>query len=341
MKVSFLVTYYNQEQFVRQSLESIIKIEKSCQWEILIGDDGSSDHTISIAEEYAKKFPDHIKLYVMPRDLKKKYDPVKRASENRLNLLSKAEGDFFCIMDGDDYYIDSHFVDEAISVFTRDNSVSVVAFGYQDVFVDHSKKNHILSETDSHGYVDRKQYLSSFYIHSGACVYRKMWGKERIAYLKKVGYYDDNDIVINNLNYGTMYSVKRPVYAYRQTGSSIYTSMSEIEKAVLNVQGLDVDLKLIGEEYRGNLLERNAISLLTMFTWKLELRECLGSQKYDQYCEMCRQIDDSYAFRILTFDERSEKDKREIKAIIKKIRCSRIWKACKIQIKYIMRGFVR
>lgn len=40
MKVSFLVTYYNQKEYVQQSLDSILAIEKPCEWEIIVGDDG-------------------------------------------------------------------------------------------------------------------------------------------------------------------------------------------------------------------------------------------------------------------------------------------------------------
>ena len=46
-KISFLVTYYNQAQYVSQSLESILAIDfpDDCLYEILVGDDGSNDGT--------------------------------------------------------------------------------------------------------------------------------------------------------------------------------------------------------------------------------------------------------------------------------------------------------
>ena len=52
MKVSFLVTYYNQKEYVKQSMESILAIDKPCDWEILVGDDGSTDGTIEGVNEY-------------------------------------------------------------------------------------------------------------------------------------------------------------------------------------------------------------------------------------------------------------------------------------------------
>ena len=94
MKISFLVTYYNQKQYVAQSLESILAIRKPCEWEILVGDDGSSDGTQDVVREYIRRYPDNISLHIMPRDPAVKYAPVQRASANRINLLEKATGYF-------------------------------------------------------------------------------------------------------------------------------------------------------------------------------------------------------------------------------------------------------
>ena len=46
MKVSFLVTYYNQQDYVEESMNSILNIKKEFDWEILVGDDGSTDGTL-------------------------------------------------------------------------------------------------------------------------------------------------------------------------------------------------------------------------------------------------------------------------------------------------------
>lgn len=63
MKVSFLVTFYNQESFVEKALDSILAINKSCDWEILIGDDGSTDNTVELIKKYIGKYPENIFLY--------------------------------------------------------------------------------------------------------------------------------------------------------------------------------------------------------------------------------------------------------------------------------------
>ena len=138
MKVSFLVTYYNQAQYVKRSIESILNIQKNFDWEILVGDDGSSDNTVDIVNNYISSYPDKIQLYIMPREKDTKYKSIQRASLNRLNLIKHCNGDYFCIIDGDDYYCNSEFIIKALDIFNKKKCVSVVAFNYQMIYQDGS-----------------------------------------------------------------------------------------------------------------------------------------------------------------------------------------------------------
>ena len=60
----------------------------------------------------------------MDREYGKKYDSVKRASANRLNLIKNMSGDLFCIIDGDDYYCDVNFVEQAVKIYEKNCDIS-------------------------------------------------------------------------------------------------------------------------------------------------------------------------------------------------------------------------
>lgn len=301
MKVSFLVTYYNQKNYVKQSLDSILTIEKPCDWEIIVGDDGSTDGTIDEVKKYLIKYPDNIKLYIMPRDNNKKNNSVRRASANRLNILEHSTGDFFCMLDGDDYYCDRNFIGDALDIFYKYDDISIVTFGYRYEKKGVLGKEITLSNIATNNFVDKYKYLRSFYIHSGACVYKKSFGSKRIEDIKKLGYFDDNDIVINSLNYGEMYSISRAIYVYRQTGDSIFTSMTALEKAILNVQGMDIDTKLVDEDLKKVIIERNYNSLIIMYIWKWKLQFVLGNDKIVDYKTGCSSLMPSYCFELLNY----------------------------------------
>lgn len=308
MKISFMVTYFNQEKYVKQSLESILQIQIPIDWEILIGDDGSSDNTIRIVNEYVNKYPNKIFLYQMPRINGTKYFSVKRASENRLNLLSHAKGDFFCYLDGDDYYCDSKFVIDAINILKQHNDVSAVGFGfkyYNELENENSrnKQKFVTLSKNTEKYINKYEFLKHYYIHAGACVFRKCFDENRISYLKSIGYFDDNDIVFNNLYYGEMYSIPRVIYAYRQTGKSVFTSMADLEKAILNILGYDVDVLILTNAYKNYLTYRNIFSLYKVLNKSGKIKEELGIEKFKMYKECSSKIPNSILYQILCHEE--------------------------------------
>ena len=66
-KVQILLSTYNGEKYLREQLDSILRQdckERGCaEFCLLVRDDGSSDRTPEILEEYAKKYPERIMWY--------------------------------------------------------------------------------------------------------------------------------------------------------------------------------------------------------------------------------------------------------------------------------------
>ncbi len=57
--VAILMATYNGEHFLKEQLDSILE-QTFTNWILIIHDDGSTDSTVKIIEEYAKKYPDKI-----------------------------------------------------------------------------------------------------------------------------------------------------------------------------------------------------------------------------------------------------------------------------------------
>lgn len=310
MKVSFMVTYYNQKEYVCQSLDSILAIRKSFDWEILVGDDGSNDGTTDVVNEYIARYPEHISLYVMDREPGKKYEIVRRASANRLNLVQHMTGDYFCFLDGDDRYIDTEFIARGLEVFQAQENCSVVAFGYQYF----SQKQGVLSTCMLNpGIVKTSTYLAEgLFVHVGACLLKNCFTPDRVAYLESIGYYDDNNIVINNLHYGSMYAIDLPVYSYLQIDNSTYNAMSFTEQVVLNAQGHDVDRLLLPEQ-EDALVKRNAVTLLRAIYLRRKLKRLLGQEKWERYLAGCAQIPESLTWLLLNTQRKTPAGEKRIR----------------------------
>lgn len=94
-KVSVCVVVYNQEHFIGKCLESLVGQSTMFPYEILVGDDCSTDDSRSIISRYAKAYPGIVKPLFHERNL-----------GPQLNLLMVhrlACGKYIAHIDGDDY----------------------------------------------------------------------------------------------------------------------------------------------------------------------------------------------------------------------------------------------
>ena len=98
IKVSVIVHTYNHENYIRQTLDSILNQQVNFDYEVIIGDDASPDSTPQIIQEYQQKFPKIIKAMLHPINL------GGYGKANTLATLSVCQGQYIAAMDGDDYW---------------------------------------------------------------------------------------------------------------------------------------------------------------------------------------------------------------------------------------------
>ncbi len=94
-KVSVCVITYNQEKYIRQCLQSIVEQKTNFVFEIIVGDDCSSDGTRNIIKEFAIEYPDIIKPIYQDKN-------INNGSYNYLTVHQAATGQYVAHIDGDD-----------------------------------------------------------------------------------------------------------------------------------------------------------------------------------------------------------------------------------------------
>lgn len=105
IKVSVAMTTYNHEEFIAQAIESVLMQQTDFEYELIIGEDCSTDQTRNIVQEYAEKHPNLIKTLLHPHNLGPAHSPGKH---NFVSVLEACQGDYIAILEGDDYWIDPY-----------------------------------------------------------------------------------------------------------------------------------------------------------------------------------------------------------------------------------------
>ena len=94
--IDILMAVYNGEKYIRKQLDSITS-QTAANWKLFISDDGSTDGTYKILQEYQKCYPERIVLQRTEKN-------SGSADKNFFKLLSKAEHNYIMFCDHDDVW---------------------------------------------------------------------------------------------------------------------------------------------------------------------------------------------------------------------------------------------
>ncbi len=96
--VSVIMLTYNHENYVAQAIESVLAQKTSLRYELLIGDDASTDRTPEIVREYAERYPNIIRAVLREKNL--------GANRNSWEMTAMQRGRYSASLEGDDFWID-------------------------------------------------------------------------------------------------------------------------------------------------------------------------------------------------------------------------------------------
>lgn len=98
-RLTVICVTYNHEKYIAKALDSFISQQADFPFQVLVGDDASTDKTAYIIADYAQKYPGIIKPVFRQRNI--------GAGKNSVDLYNRANTEFVAICDGDDYWTDT------------------------------------------------------------------------------------------------------------------------------------------------------------------------------------------------------------------------------------------
>lgn len=116
MLVSVLINNYNYARFLDECLLSVIK-QTYKNIEIILYDDGSTDHSLEVARKYSN-------IKIIAAD-----NYQKKPAFNQANAINQAfaisKGEIICLLDSDDYF-ELNKIDVIVDAFKSDNNLVLV-----------------------------------------------------------------------------------------------------------------------------------------------------------------------------------------------------------------------
>ena len=134
--VSIFMLTYNQDKYIAQAIESILMQETNFDFQLVIGEDCSTDDTRKICEQYAKKNPSKVKL--LPA-LNENIGLIN----NYLRTIKECDGKYIAICDGDDYWIDEHKLQKQVDFLEENPDFYIVATNLKKLYNNGELHDHI------------------------------------------------------------------------------------------------------------------------------------------------------------------------------------------------------
>ena len=122
-KASIMIITYNHEQFIAQAIESALMQQTDFPYEIIIGEDCSTDRTREIVIGFQRRYPDRIRLLLSERN------QGQAGKVNFVRTFSECRGEYLAILEGDDYWTSPNKLQRQVNFLEAHTECSICFHG--------------------------------------------------------------------------------------------------------------------------------------------------------------------------------------------------------------------
>ena len=207
MKLSVCLITYNHERFITQALESALAQKTNFEFEIVVGEDCSADHTRQILVEYQQRYPNTIRLMLPEKNL--------GANRNFARTLQACRGQYIALLEGDDYWTSPTKLQEQVN-FLDSREECAICFHAVRVFHEDGNEAPRISPRFGHKKISTIEDLLGLgnFIPTCAAVFRNGLIKEfpDWFYTLRIA---DFSLHVLNAQYGKIGYINKVMGAYR------------------------------------------------------------------------------------------------------------------------------
>ncbi len=157
MKISIITASYNYENYIQETIQSIID-QTYHDWEMIIVDDGSKDNSIEIIQKYCNS-DDRIKLYTHENN------ENKGLSETIQLGLSKAQGEWIIFLESDDI-LTPDYIEKKLAIINKYGKDISLIFNNCEPFGDKQKISESMQFIEKNNeYLMKLKYPKNMFHH--------------------------------------------------------------------------------------------------------------------------------------------------------------------------------
>ena len=231
--VSVHVITYQHVNYIEQCLNSILMQKTNFVYEIVIGEDQSSDGTREICIKYADKYPGKIRLFLRDREQTAIYDEAGKfiKSLNGTLTIRSCRGKYIALCEGDDYWTDPYKLQKQVDLL-ENNPEYVACFHGYEIFngVENTgtfNKKSILLKDDLKGFEFTSIFDSDVWITQPLTALFRKEALSRITCMDRYAYWRDVHMFYHLLNGHKAYYMNQVMAVYRRHEGGVFSMIGK------------------------------------------------------------------------------------------------------------------
>jgi glycosyltransferase involved in cell wall biosynthesis len=220
-KVSVCVPTYNHEAYIAQMIEGALMQKTNFDYEIVIGDDGSTDGSVAIIQRYAIQYPDLIRAYLHPQNLGPAEPREFAGRNNVLHLLKACRGQYVALCEGDDYWTDPAKLQQQADVLDAQPDYAICHHNMTVKYEDGSASHFFNADNQKISSHIEDILEDRWFIATASLMYRNIFLSHDFADWHAKAAAGDWALVIQIAARGKIYYLPEPMGVYRKHSAGL------------------------------------------------------------------------------------------------------------------------
>jgi glycosyltransferase involved in cell wall biosynthesis len=249
MKVSIPMITYNHERYISQAIESALAQQTSFDYEIVIGEDCSTDRTRDIVIGYQQSYPGKIRLLLPEQNL--------GGNRNFVRTLQACQGQYVAMLEGDDYWTSPHKLQRQAEFLDGHPECAICFHSTRIIYEDSSREPHVFAPPERKGIYQLEDLVQGNFMGTCSVMFRKgLFGDFPDWFFKlPIG---DWSLHILNAQHGDIGYIDEVMGVYRKHSNGITSLRTPAEALQVHIDFYDRINRLLN--YRFDRLIRRTIA---------------------------------------------------------------------------------
>jgi len=256
IKVSVCIVTYNHEKFIAQALDSALMQEADFDYEIILGEDESQDGTRQICIEYARRYPDRIRLFLRSR---KDVIYINGQPTGRFNFvenLKAARGEYIALLDGDDYWTDPHKLQKQVDHLDSHPEQAICCHDVMEVYENRQTLPHRFCPPNQKDTATLEDLLAGFNVPAPSVLFRRGLFGEFPAWFFQAPI-GDIPLHVLNAQHGEIGYLNEVMAVHRAHEGGVWSRLDPVDAQITNLELYSLLASVLPAEYRSVIYRRS------------------------------------------------------------------------------------